>query len=371
MAHNLAFHTDSQGVARRSFASLREPAWHGLGQILEAPVSDNEWLKLAGLDWTADKMPLYRQDMETVPSHCAIVHSKTQQTLGVVTKDYQPVQNVELMDWIRGLDGYCDVVVETAAALGNGETVFISARCNGLTFDIGGDLHQGYMVLSNGHIGNRRLMINPSMVRPLCENTLAMATGHLVKHEDDKGYALKGNLTSGFALRHTKNIRDMMSDIQQAYARTTETWKQTEEVMRALALKPLTDDMLTTMITKPFEKPKKVNKDADALAMLLGEEAKPDGTEDEGVRAKAIAAERENRIRTIHESETCQRYDSTKNTLFSAFASVTEFITHEMPVRTGEGDTKGIKARFASNLMARGDDLKRTAFNVAMELLTV
>ena len=140
MAHNLAFHTDASGIQRRSFASLRQPAWHGLGQILEAPITDKDWLKTAGLDYDVEKMPLYRKDMETVPTHFAIVHSKTQQTLGVVTKDYQPVQNVELMDWIRGLDGYCnDVTIETAAALGKGETVFISARCDSLRFEIGGD----------------------------------------------------------------------------------------------------------------------------------------------------------------------------------------------------------------------------------------
>ena len=142
--------------------------------------------------------------------------------------------------------------------------------------------------------------------------------------------------------------------------------------MRALALKPLTEDMLTTMITKPFEKPKKVNKDAEALAGLLGEDTKPEATEDEGVRAKAIAADREKRIRAIHESETCQRYDATKNTLLSAaFNATTEYITHELPVRTGEGDTNGTKARFASNLLDRGDTLKRVAFNTAMELLAV
>lgn len=364
MAHDLNVHN-----GQHSFASLREPAWHGFGQILNAPVSDKEWLKLAGLDYKVNKVGLYRQDMETVASHFAIVRSDNQKTLGVVTAGYEPMQNHELMDWIRGLDGFCDVTIETAGALGMGETVFISARCDGLKFDIGGDEHKGYMLLSNGHVGNRRLMINPTGTRVVCANTLAMATGHMSKDEN-KGFALSGNLSSGFALRHTKNIRDMMADIQAAYIRTTEAWKATEQVMRSFAAKPLTDEMLAALFTKPFEKPKSTNKDAEKLAALLSDEqAATEEAESEGVRAKAIAAEREKRLREIHESETCQRFGATKNTLFSGFQAVTEYITHEMPVRTGEGDTKGSRRRFESNLMDRGDQLKRATFKVAMELL--
>jgi len=366
MAHNLSTTRDG----RVAFASLREPAWHGLGTILNAPITDLGWLKTAGLDFDVEKMPLYRKDMEVLSSHYAIVRSDNQKTLGVVTKGYEPVQNTALMEWLRGLDGFADVTIETAGVLGLGETVFISARCNGLRFDIGGDEHNGYMLLSNGHAGNRRLMINPTTTRVVCANTLGMATG-LLQQDEKKGFALSGNLSTGFALRHTKNIADMMADIQQAYARTTACWKQTEEVMRAMALKPMDDDMITTMFTKPFVEAKNENKDADALAALLSDEPKLADIKDESVMATAMALAREKRLREILASETCTRFDATRGSLFAVLNATTEYITHELNVKAGADDAKGTKRRFESNMMDRGDKMKRKAYRTAMELLAV
>ncbi len=357
-----------------SFVSLREPAWHGLGKVLEAPISDLDWMKESGLAYAVEKVALYTSGMDVVPSHYAMVRSDTQKILGVVSKAYEPVQNQALMDWLRGLDGYAnDVVIETAGVLGNGETVFISARCDGLKFDIGGDEHKGYMLLSNGHIGNRRLTVGPTGVRTVCKNTLGMATGHL-RLDEKGGFALSGNLSSGFALRHTKNIADMMADIQQAYARTTECWKQTEEVMRAMAIKPLTEEAITTLFTKPFAQAKKVNKDAEALDALLDDApnvaAAKAEEHDESVVATAMAKAREKRLREILASETCTRFTSTRDTLFAGLNACTEWITHELTVKAGDDDAKGTKRRFESNLLDRGDLLKRKCYKVAMELLT-
>lgn len=367
MAHNL-----ENRNGRYSFVSLREPAWHKLGKVIEAPISDDAWMKESGLAFEIEKMPLYRKDMETVPSHFAIVRTDTQQTLGVVSKAYEPVQNIKLMEWLRGLDGFADVTIETAGVLGKGEVVFISARCDGLKFDIGGDEHRAYMLLTNGHIGNRRLTAGPTITRAVCENTVGMATGHM-NVDDTKGFALSGNLSAGFTLRHTKNIADMMSDIQQAYARTSECWKMTEEVMRAMALKPLTEEMISALFTKPFAQPKKVNKDAEALAELISDnpsEAKAKEEEnDETEKATAMAQAREKRLREILAGETCTRYQSTRETLFAGFNAVTEYVTHELNVKAGDDDADGSKRRFESNLLDRGDRIKRKAYKTAMELL--
>ncbi len=370
MAHNLEQRADG----RYSFVGLRDPAWHNLGKIIEAPISDLEWMKESGLNFDVEKMPLYRKDMETVPSHFAIVRTDNQKTLGVVSKAYEPVQNIALMEWLRGLDGYADVTIETAGVLGQGETVFISARCNGLKFSIGGDEHRAYMLLTNGHIGNRRLTMGPTLTRAVCENTVGMATGHM-NVDDTKGFALSGNLSSGFTLRHSKNIAEMMSDIQQAYARTSDCWKATEEVMRAFALKPLTEEMVTALFTKPFAQPKKVNKDAEALAALISdapndEKAKQED-HDETEQATAMALAREKRLREILASETCTRYASTRETLFAGFNAVTEYVTHELNVKAGDDDKNGTKRRFEANLLDRGERIKRKAYKVAMELLAV
>ena len=37
-----------------TFASLRLPAWHGLGTVIDSPVSPLEFQSIAGLDWTSN-----------------------------------------------------------------------------------------------------------------------------------------------------------------------------------------------------------------------------------------------------------------------------------------------------------------------------
>lgn len=355
---------------RAAYYGVRELPWHKLGQTVNVPVSDAEAIKLAGLDWTADKVSLYRGDMETVPSHFAVVRSDTQQTLGVVTKHYTPVQNQELFDWLRGLDGFADVQIETAGALNTGDTVWVLGRCNGMTFDIGGDEHRGYMLLANGHAGNRRLQIMPTQVRVVCANTLAMAGGTAVRDDAKSTKQFVGSLSTGFMLRHTLNIRDMMTNIQTAYAKTTEAWKNTEMVMKHLASKPLTDEAISTLFNEPFAKPKRVNVDQDALNAFIADEDVEPEAESESVRAEMIRAAREKRLREILASETCTRYQATSGTLFAGFNALTEYVDHESTVRTSTGtaEAQGM-ARFTSaNFGGNGEGIKRRAYKLALEL---
>ena len=52
MAHNLDF---NEQTGKHSFFSVKEKAWHGLGQIVEGYPTSAEALKFAGLDYTVAK----------------------------------------------------------------------------------------------------------------------------------------------------------------------------------------------------------------------------------------------------------------------------------------------------------------------------
>lgn len=357
MAHQLNF-----ANGKYAYYGVRELPWHKLGQTVDAPGSNKEARKLAGLDWDVIEMPLYRKDMETITSHKAIVRSDNQKSLGVVTKHYTPVQNSELFQWLEGLDGYADLTIETAGALGAGETVWVLGRCNAMTFDIGGDEQRGYMLLANGHAGNRRLQIMPTVIRVCCANTLAMASGGMEIRED-KGKEFTGNLSQGFALRHTKSIHDMMLSIQTAYAKTTEAWKNTEQVMRHLASKPLTEEAISTLFSQPFDKPKRINEDQTNLMSFVNDDETTGEDElDEGIRAAALKAAREKKLREILNSEECNRYEATKGTLFAGFNAVTSYLDHEATRQDDAG-------RFASaNFGGERERTKRRAYKVALEL---
>jgi phage/plasmid-like protein (TIGR03299 family) len=337
-----------------AFYSLRESAWHGMGTVVNAPVSDPEVRRLAGLDWNVTTEPLLRQDLTPVDGFRATVRSDTKATLGVVGPSYTPVQNAELFDWLRGLDGYTDVTIETAGALGRGETVWVMGRCNDLKLDLGDGGIQPYMLLSNGHAGNRQVTIMPTTVRVVCSNTLRMAIG--------KGER-KNDLSSGFQLRHTTNVAEAMKRVQEAYVATTNAWKVTEEALRFLASKQYSTEKLVKLMLRTFQPD-------------VSEDEAEDIT-DESVRAKLIRETRENRLMTILGSKTCNA-PAIRGTMYSALQAMTEYIEHETLVTVRETDGKLgpdekkralAMARFRSvNFGGNGDDAKGRAWDAALEL---
>ena len=56
MAHNLNF---NNRTGKYSFFSVKEKAWHNLGQIAEDYPTSEEAIKFAGLDYEVEKSPLF------------------------------------------------------------------------------------------------------------------------------------------------------------------------------------------------------------------------------------------------------------------------------------------------------------------------
>ncbi|MCH5685566.1 hypothetical protein LWM68_15690 [Niabella sp. W65] len=107
MAHNLNF---NKQTGLYSFFSVKEKAWHGLGQIVENYPTSAEAIKHAGLDYEVIKAPLFTQgramtignggeiveaDNILIPDQFATLRTDNNTVLGVVGKDYHIVQNRE------------------------------------------------------------------------------------------------------------------------------------------------------------------------------------------------------------------------------------------------------------------------------------
>jgi hypothetical protein len=61
MAHNLNF---NEQTGKHSFFSVKEKAWHGLGQIVQDYPKSAEAIKFAGLDYKVEKRKLFTYDNE-------------------------------------------------------------------------------------------------------------------------------------------------------------------------------------------------------------------------------------------------------------------------------------------------------------------
>lgn len=334
MPHDIATH----GNGQRSCYSLRDHPWHRLGAVVDRPVADPDLLTLAGLAWEPQRRPIYTDNLDPVPNHLAICRSDDQRVLGVVGQDYTPLPNTDLIGFLREASGWGDLTIETAGALGQGETVWMLARVPDLDLIMGDDYSEGYLLISNNHVGRQKLIIQPTQVRVVCRNTLNLALGKRSKRRQ--------SVTGRFAIRHTSGLNQALADAAQAYAGAIHTQRAIRVAVEHLAGVDLTARYLQHLIDRAFGPV----------------ESGPDETN----RANAMRKTREERISEILESPTC-RVNGTAGSLWAGFNAITEYVDHERPTRT-LGKVTAEAQRFASSIWGSGASIKHRAWEAALAL---
>ena len=193
-----------------SFASLREPAWHGLGTILTEEVTTAEMLQAAHLDnWNV------RCEEIELPGRSNTNYFATVRTnpfdgendvLGVVGERYRTLQNEELFAFGDNiLDG---ARWETAGSIKNGKVVFGSLaleRESVIDKDGVADKVNTYLLVHTSHDGSLAIQASITPVRVVCQNTLNMAVGY-------KGKGAK----QSFRIRHTQTVDGKIAAAREA-----------------------------------------------------------------------------------------------------------------------------------------------------------
>jgi phage/plasmid-like protein (TIGR03299 family) len=194
-----------------AFASLREPAWHGLGTVFDKEVNTKEMLELAHLDnWNV------RLEDITIPSgfesdkgYSFVVRDnpfidKQKDVLGVVGERYVPLQNEELFAFGDNmLDG--GGRWETAGSIKNGRQVFGSLALERETvLDPNGvsDKINTYLLINTSHDGSVAIQASITPVRVVCANTLNLA--------------LRGKAKQSFKIRHTQTAEGRIAQAREA-----------------------------------------------------------------------------------------------------------------------------------------------------------
>lgn len=134
------------------------------------------------LDWEVEQRPLFFPDAEGNPvrfvNRVAIVRSDNQYPLGVVSEDYETVQNSDLISLIRPLVEEQVLTIENMGYLNHGAKVFVQAKVN-QEFQVVGEDYSTYITLLNGHVGNTSVAIGPVATRVICGNTFSMAYANI------------------------------------------------------------------------------------------------------------------------------------------------------------------------------------------------
>jgi len=199
-----------------AFASLRQPAWHGLGTVFTDEVNTSEMLELAHLnDWN-----VRLEDVETPEgfnsdkNYSFVTRTNpfdrnTNDILGVVGERYVPLQNEDLFSFGDNLlDG--GGRWETAGSIKGGRVVFGSiALTDSITLDPNGiaDKIDNYLLINTSHDGSIAIQASITPVRVVCANTLNLALSSFKGKKDVK---------QTFKIRHTQTAEGKIAVAREA-----------------------------------------------------------------------------------------------------------------------------------------------------------
>jgi phage/plasmid-like protein (TIGR03299 family) len=244
MAHMLEQYGDMA-----SFASLRQPAWHGLGTVIDEPVTTSEMLSLAHLnDWDV------RVEELAIPGRSHREYFATVRTnpfdgeadvLGVVGERYKVLQNEELFQFGDNLlDGG---TWETAGSIKNGTVVFGSlALDRNINLDPNGrgDKINSYLLVHTSHDGSLAIQASVTPVRVVCQNTLNIAVG-------ERGRGAK----QSFRIRHTQTLEGKITAAREALGMANKYLDAFDVMANQMIAKEISDKQFFDIITAVYPKP--------------------------------------------------------------------------------------------------------------------
>jgi phage/plasmid-like protein (TIGR03299 family) len=308
-----------------------EVPWHRLGTSVEREVTSAAAIKLGGLDWEVEEQPIFLSGTNEVdgipvrgleiPNKKAIVRKKDQRIYGVVTDQYQIIQNSECFDFMDSIIGEGQAVYHTAGSLFDGRIVFLTVK---LPEDavVGPDKISKYILLYTAHDGSQSLSVRWTPVRVVCANTLEFA---------------RGNCSQVFNIRHRANYKTKIDEAREVLEMTDHYYKQMEvQFNKMLDAKFSTGNMvgfLKDLFPVEEGKIKRSTQTASKIVQM---------TElfETGIGHKEVAGTR-----------------------WAAYNAVTEFVDHHANYRAREGVDED-ESRMNSIIFGGGHELKQKAFNL-------
>lgn len=338
MAHNINF---DENTGKHSFFSVKEKAWHGLGQIVDQYPNSKDAISHAGLDYQVEKAELTAlvknssnkqvSGSAPVPGYFATMRTDNNAVLGVVGKDYQIVQNRDAFTFFDSIVGNDGILYETAGALGKGERIFITAKLPGYIQVGSNDLIEKYLFLTTSHDGSGSITAAFTPVRIVCANTL--------------NAAMK-NMTNVVKIRHTSNAVERLRTAHKVMGIANKFSDEVGEIFNDWAKKPITDPQLKKLIE---------------IAMAPNREVL--GNLRDG-KVNALSTQFTNIVDDVYEyalSNPTQQLPTTMGTVFGAYNAVTGYFQNVRKFQDDEAKVKSILLGGTAQLRAQ------TTFNLCAD----
>ncbi len=325
MAHQLSF---NEITGQYSFFSVKEIAWHGLGQIVQEHPTSAQAMQYAGLDYKVVKTPLFTRglgfsidtngEMVTgneiaVPSAFATLRTDNNVVLGVVGNDYQVVQNADAFSFFDSIVGGGEgILYETAGALGQGERIFITAKLPDYIRVGKDDVIEKYLFLTTAHDGSGSITAAFTPVRIVCANTLSAALG---------------NMSHTVRIRHTANAKQRLEDAHKIMGIACKASIGLGEVFNHWAKVRITDTEVKKLIQMAMAPNKEILK-----SLMKGE------GNDLSTKFKNTCED----VFAYAMTSDTQQMETTKGTVFGAYNAITGYFQNVCDYKDEEAKVKSI-----------------------------
>lgn len=351
MSHELDF---TKGDA--AIAYTGETPWHGYGQRLRGDESLEEWIRLAGMDYSVLRRPVAFINNRLIDNEGNVISSTSQEKidelrilgkpdlpkftptkgkvslhrsdtnsqLSIVSDRYKIVQPKEIMEFFRDLIADQGFKMHTAGVLSDGNRVWALAE-TGNEFSVKGqDRLGGYLLLATSYDGKFSTTAQFTSIRVVCNNTLSWSLDQ--GESQDTGIVRIGHM-SDFDSNSVKNELGLLGE---------DGWSQFQD--NVIKLSDVT-------VTK--------RQAVEFFLELLGV------TEEDAAAGKQLINAK--KLISFYESGPGSDFTGAKNTTWGLVNAVSFFTDHGRRAHnTG--------TRFNSAAFGAGAKMKRDAFTKALSI---
>lgn len=266
--------------------NIRTATWEAVGSNISAATSVEEALKISGLDYTGEKVPVFLEDGTPIPGAFCTKKEGTNDTFGVVGSQFEIIQNQEALSFVDNLVSEGLTFVKAGE---NHKMLYLIGKLPSI--EVLGDEVTPYLIFQNSHNGSTTLKATIAPLRIVCQNQFNLTFRKAVNK---------------ISLRHTKSIKGRLHTAQQVLLQNTEYLSEFQKQALGLAQEKVSKKQVDTLLDGIFE-------------------IKPEFNPTQVRRME----EKRDRFLSAYQADDNQNFLGTKWGLINAY---TDFVTHK-PLR--------------------------------------
>lgn len=266
--------------------NIRTATWEAVGSNISAATSVEEALKISGLDYTVEKVPVFLEDGTPIPGAFCTKKEGTNDTFGVVGSQFEIIQNQEALSFVDNLVSEGLTFVKAGE---NHKMLYLIGKLPSI--EVLGDEVTPYLIFQNSHNGSTTLKATIAPLRIVCQNQFNLTFRKAVNK---------------ISLRHTKSIKGRLHTAQRVLLQNTEYLSEFQKQALGLAQEKVSKKQVDTLLDGIFE-------------------IKPEFNPTQVRRME----EKRDRFLSAYQADDNQNFLGTKWGLINAY---TDFVTHK-PLR--------------------------------------